>query len=249
MDLLGADRTLEAPALTVDGLTRAFGGLRAVDDVSFAVPHGAVFGIIGPNGAGKTTTFNLVSGDARADGGEITLFGDRVTGRSAAQRAGAGLARTFQLPQPLGDLTVRENVLVGALLRQPMRPARRATDDLLTRFGLADRADVPAGRLNTADGKRLELARAVATRPRLLLLDEPVAGLTESELDEAIALLRDLADDGVTLVIIEHVLAAVFSLCATVLVLNHGAVVTVGAPDEVRVHPDVVEAYLGTDDD
>jgi branched-chain amino acid transport system ATP-binding protein len=223
--------------------------LRAVNDVSFCVPEGAVFGIIGPNGAGKTTTFNLIAGDTRPNAGRIEMFGQTVTIRSAAQRAQAGLARTFQLPQPLGDLTVRENVLVGSLLRHGLKSAISRTDELLARFGLTHLADAAASRLNTANGKRLELARAVATEPRLLLLDEPVAGLTETELEDAIGLLRDVTAAGTTIVIIEHVLTAVFSLCATVLVLNFGTVVTVGTPEEIRGDDRVIEAYLGADDD
>ncbi|MQA24145.1 MAG: ATP-binding cassette domain-containing protein, partial [Micromonosporaceae bacterium] len=212
-------------------------------------PQGSVFGIIGPNGAGKTTTFNLIAGDSQPDRGDITMFGTRVTTHSAAQRAQQGLARTFQLPEPLGDLSVRENVLVGALLRRRLRSARRVADELLVRFGLAGLADAPASRLNTADGKRLELARAVATDPRLLLLDEPVAGLTEPELEEAIGLLREISAAGTTVLIIEHVLAAVFSLCATVLVLNFGAAVTIGTAAQVRRDPKVIEVYLGDHDD
>lgn len=235
--------------LAVRGLTRRFGGLTAVDDVSFEVSAGDVFGIIGPNGAGKTTCFNLIAGDDQPTSGDIYLRGNKVTSSPAWARSRSGLARTFQIPQPLGDLTVRENVLIGALEHQSFKAAKRRADALVERLGLAAYAQTPANRLNTPTGKRLELARALATSPQILLLDEPVGGLNESEVAEAVDLLRAVSEDGATIIIIEHVLAAVFAICRQVLVLNYGSAIASGTPDVIRNDLRVIEAYLGKDDD
>lgn len=236
-------------ALLVEGLSRRFGGLTAVDDVSFGVRAGSVLGIIGPNGAGKTTTFNIIAGDDTADAGEITLLDRRVTGTSAAVRSRAGLARTFQIPEPLGELTTRENVLTGALMRHGMRGGRRRADELVESLGLGAVADVPADRLNTTDGKRMELARALACEPQVLLLDEPVAGLTEEEMRDVVVTIRRTAEQGTAVVIVEHVLGAVFSLCSEIVVLNFGQVLLIGPPAAIRADERVIEAYLGRDDD
>jgi branched-chain amino acid transport system ATP-binding protein len=217
--------------LVVANVSKRFGGLLAVDDASLEVPAGSITGLIGPNGAGKTTLFAVISGFEPPTTGRVTFDGADVTREATHLRARRGIARTFQIVQPFATLSVRENIAVGAFLRHGAR-----ADDLLDR---------PAGALTVAGRKRLELARALATEPRLLLLDEVLAGLNPSEIRDMIPVVRAIRDRGVTIFIVEHVMQAVMSLCDRVHVLAQGRLIAAGTPGEVARDPAVVEAYLG----
>ncbi len=233
--------------LRVDGLTKSFKGLRAVDDVSFEVAEGSILGVIGPNGAGKTTMFNLVAGALTPDAGTVHLNGTNITGQPPHRILTAGMARTFQLMRPFYSMSVLENVTVAVLAGGgARRSARTAAADLIERVGLGEWRDAASEGLPTAALKRLELARALASRPRVLLLDEVLAGLVPAEREPVMDLLDELRNqDGVTLVFVEHIMAAVMRLSDSVLVLDLGRVLTTGAPREVTRDPRVVEAYLG----
>lgn len=233
--------------LRVEGLTKSFRGLRAVDDVGFEVAEGSILGIIGPNGAGKTTTFNLIAGALRPDAGTVALDGADITGHPPHRVLAAGMARTFQLMRPFHSMTVLENVTVAVLAGGGgRRAARTAAAELVERVGLDRWLHAPSDGLPTAALKRLELARALASRPRLLLLDEVLAGLVPAERAPVLDLLEELRTrDGVTLVFVEHIMAAVMRLSDSVLVLDLGRVLTQGPPEEVVRDPRVVEAYLG----
>ncbi|MDQ7830025.1 MAG: ABC transporter ATP-binding protein [Armatimonadota bacterium] len=235
--------------LDVRGLWKAFGGVVAVRDLTFVVREGEIVGLLGPNGSGKTTVFNLVTGLIAADRGEIWFAGTPIAGLPAHRRASLGIARTFQLVRTLGRLSVRDNVAVARMWgtgrqRSPDR-ARADADELLARVGLAGHAEKPAVALTLAERRRLEVARALAAGPRLLLLDEPLAGLSEEEVGAEIALFRRLRDEGITLVLVEHAVAAVRALCDRVVFLHAGEKVAEGAPDDVLAHPRVVDVYLG----
>ena len=234
-------------ALSAESLDKSYGALKVAQGVSLSVPEHAALGIIGPNGAGKTTLFNLITGTARADAGRIALFGQDITAMDARARCLAGISRSFQVPQPFSGLTVYENVLVAAAFGQGLREsdARAPACAALERTGLAARADVPAGRLTLLDRKRLELARALATGPRLLLLDEIAGGMTEAECHELVDLIRQIRAEGVTIVWIEHVLHALLSVVDRVLVLDFGKVIAEGAPDAILSDPQVAAIYLG----
>jgi len=234
--------------LQVSGVTKRFGGLDAVRRVSLELEEGRILGLIGPNGAGKTTLFNLISGIHRPDEGRIRFRGREVTGLPPHRLARMGLARTHQIVQPLNDLTVRENVTVGACFgreNRRLREAGRIAAEVLDFVRLADRAEQLAGNLNVAQKKRLELARALAGRPHLLLLDEVLAGLNPAEIDETSEMVREIRRRGVSIIMIEHVMRAVMKLSDRVMVLNYGEQIAEGPPEEVSKNPQVVEAYLG----
>ncbi|MCE2658846.1 MAG: ABC transporter ATP-binding protein [Rubrivivax sp.] len=235
-----------AELLSLTNLSRAFGGLRAVQDVSLSVPRGSLTALIGPNGAGKTTLFALMSGFLVPDSGTVHFNGQDITGRAPHLNARAGMTRTFQIVQPFAQQTVRENIAVGAHLHEPRRAAALAAAEAVAqRVGLADQLDKPAGDLTVAGRKRLELARALATRPQLLLLDEVLAGLNPQEVAEMIPVVRSLVADGVTVFMIEHVMQAVMNLAEQVWVLAQGQLIAHGTPAEVTSDTRVIEAYLG----
>ncbi len=241
-----------APVLEVSGLTRAFGGLVAVNAVDLAVQPGQIVGLLGPNGSGKTTALNLISGVLRPDSGSVRFAGQAIAGMPAHRIARLGLARTFQLVRVLNGMSCAENVKAGLAFHSP--PLSRgevddSVDRLLRRVGLADRAGLPASGLTYIDCKRLELARALALKPRLLLLDEWLAGLNPSELLIGIELIRSLKDEGLSILLVEHVMDAIRSLCDRCVVMNSGRRIAEGRPDEVLADPAVIEAYLGVSTD
>ncbi|MDH4447023.1 MAG: ABC transporter ATP-binding protein [Acidovorax sp.] len=232
--------------LLLSGLSKSFGGLKAVQNVSLAVPEGSLTALIGPNGAGKTTLFALMSGFVRPDAGTVRLGGQDITGQAPHVNARLGMTRTFQIVQPFAAQTVRENIAVGAHLKEPNRRAALAlATDVAARVGLASQLDKPAADLTVAGRKRLELARALATRPRLLLLDEVLAGLNPQEIAEMIPVVRGIADGGVTVLMIEHVMQAVMNLAGHVWVLAQGQLIAEGSPAQVTADERVIEAYLG----
>ena len=237
--------------LEVRGVNKHFGGLLAVSDVSFTLNEGEILGLIGPNGAGKTTLFNVVNGVYKADIGTITFFGKDITGCSPDQVVHLGLARTHQIVRPLGAMSVLANVTVGACFGreyQSMRAARVTALEVLERVGLASRANALASSLTLAGKKRLEIARALAARPKLLLLDEVLAGLNPTEIALMIELIRKIRDSGVSVFMIEHVMQAIMNLSDRIVVLNLGRKIAEASPAEVVKNSDVVEAYLGFPD-
>ena len=232
--------------LAVRGVTKRFGGLLAVNDATFDVGEGTITGLIGPNGAGKTTLFAVVAGFEKPTSGMVMLEGEDITGRKPHELARMGLARTFQIVQPFAGLTVRENIAVGAFLREAKRGAAlEVAEDVATQVGLADQLDKPAAALTVAGRKRLEVARALATRPKLLLLDEVLAGLNPSEVRDIVPVVQGIRASGITVLMIEHVMQAVMNLCSQVHVLAQGRIICSGTPAEVVAAPQVVEAYLG----
>ena len=233
--------------LEVVGLSKSFSGLRALENVSFLVPEGSIIGLIGPNGAGKTTCFNVIAGVTQADAGEVRLAGTRIDGWRPDQVCRAGIGRTFQLVKPFAGLSVMENVVVGALNAcASVHAAKVKAGDILEQLGLAEKRRNAASSLTLPERKRLEVARALATGPRLLMLDEVMAGLRPTETDHMVALFRALnANMGVTILLIEHVMRAVMALSSGLIVLNHGQVIAAGPPAEVTRNPAVLECYLG----
>jgi branched-chain amino acid transport system ATP-binding protein len=238
-----------AALLEVAGVSKNFSGLRAVADVSFAVPERDIFAIIGPNGAGKTTLFNMIAGVFAPDAGTILFRGNRIDGLPPHEVCRRGIGRTFQIVRPFPGLTVEDNVVVGALLRQPnVASALRRAHEVLWQLELFDKREQPAGSLTLPDRKRLEVARALATEPTLLLLDEVMAGLRPTETDRMVEILRRLnRETGLTILLIEHVMRAVMSVATHVLVLHHGAAIAQGTPQAVVREPAVVQSYLGAE--
>ncbi len=235
--------------LEVANVSKNFTGLRAVAEVSFTVPEGAMFAVIGPNGAGKTTLFNMIAGVFAPTAGTISFAGERIDGHPPDEVCRRGIGRTFQLVRPFPNLTVEDNVIVGALLRRPdVASARRHAREVLSRLDLYDKRAQMAAALTLPDRKRLEVARALATDPRLLLLDEVMAGLRPTETDRMVEILTRLnKESGLTILLIEHVMRAVMSLASRILVLHHGAAIAEGTPDAVVRDPAVVQSYLGAE--
>lgn len=234
--------------LEVEGLAKRFGGVHAVADLSFQVREGEILGMIGPNGSGKTTTFNLITGFYRPDRGRVRFAGQEITGLPPYEVCARGICRTFQIAKPFRELTVLRNVMMGTLLRHPDPPVARArAEEVLRAVGLAQRAQMEAGSLTTIDQRRLEVARALGTEPRALLLDETMAGLTPTETGEAMRLIQGLRDRGLTVVVVEHVMRAVMSLSDRVLVLDQGAKIAEGTPAEISSDRRVIQAYLGAE--
>lgn len=234
------------PLLDLRGVSRRFGGLLAVGGVSMSVREGSITALIGPNGAGKTTLFSLISGFLKPSEGEIYYDGREVTGEPSHKLARRGIGRTFQIVQPFAGLTVRENIRVGAYLRHPRRDdAMAAAEKVAREVGLEALLDAPADTLTVAGRKRLELAKALATEPKLLLLDEVLAGLNPSEIRDIIPVIRGLQGRGITVLMIEHVMQAVMSLAEQVFVLAEGRLIAEGTPEAVAADAAVIEAYLG----
>ncbi|HEV2300608.1 MAG TPA: ABC transporter ATP-binding protein [Stellaceae bacterium] len=236
-----------AEALVVRHLSKRFGGLRAVQDLSFSIGERETVALIGPNGAGKTTSFNLITGYHRPDAGSVFAFGRELVGLKPHDICAHGLARTFQVARPFGKMTVLANVMTGAFLRDK-RPevARARAREAIDFVGLTAKEHVPARELTTIDQRRLEMARALATEPRLLLLDEVMAGLNPAEIDQAVALVGKLAGRGLTIVIVEHVMRAIMAVARHIVVLDHGQKIAEGSPREVVANDEVIRAYLGT---
>jgi branched-chain amino acid transport system ATP-binding protein len=235
--------------LRVTNVSKSFHGLRAVRAASFELPQGDINGLIGPNGAGKTTIFNIIAGVYAPDSGEVVFDGKRIDRLRPDQVCAAGVGRTFQIVKPFAGLSVLDNVIVGALLRERSTPgARKVALDILEKLNLAQKRDLPASSLTLPDRKRLEVARALATRPRLLLLDEVMAGLRPTECDLMVQVFRELnRADGLTILLIEHVMRAVMALAKHIGVLHHGEVIARGTPQQVVRDPAVLECYLGED--
>ena len=237
--------------LEVQGLYKYFGGLAAVANVDFQLEKGEIMGLIGPNGSGKTTVFNLIAGVYRADRGSIRLDGEEITSLSTAAICQKGIGRTFQIPQPFSRLTVLENVRLGRVYgsqpAQSITQADQEADEVLEFIGLKAKRSLVSGRLPLLDRKRLELGKALATRPKVLLMDEILGGLTPAEIDTAMDLIKAIRNSGVTLIVVEHVMKAIMGISDRVIVLNSGAKIAEGPPRKVVQDRNVIEAYLGVD--
>ena len=238
-------------ALKVVNVWKRFGGLVALKNVSFSVKEGELLGIIGPNGAGKTTLFNVMTGFYKPDKGRILFYGKDITGKPPFELAKKGLVRTFQLVKPFLGMTVLDNVLVSVYMRYGVfrgiseEEAREKAREKLKFVGLLHRENYLAEALPHGEKKRLEIARALALNPKILLLDEPVGGLTPTEMDEIIELIKKVHDSGVTVIVIEHNMRVVMNVCKRIIVLNYGEILTEGTPEEIASNPDVIKAYLG----
>ncbi|MGA9089241.1 MAG: ABC transporter ATP-binding protein [Bradyrhizobium sp.] len=236
-----------ADALVIRGLSKRFGGLRAVQEVSFTVKENETVALIGPNGAGKTTSFNLITGFHRPDAGSVLAYGREIVGLKPHDICAHGLARTFQVAKPFGAMTVLDNVMTGAFLRDKNTAAARdKAREAIEFVGLSAREQTAAKDLTTIDQRRLEMARALATEPRLLLLDEVMAGLNPAEIDQAVALVGKLSQRGLTIVIVEHVMRAIMAVARHIVVLDHGQKIAEGAPKQIVENPEVIRAYLGS---
>jgi branched-chain amino acid transport system ATP-binding protein len=240
---------VEMPFLKVEGLCKSFGGLKAVNNVTFDVAEGEIIGLIGPNGSGKTTTLNLLTGFLKPDSGIVTFRGENVAGLPRSQMCRKGVARTFQLIKPFLGFTALQNVMVGRVYGQEsaksLKAAAEESRQVLDRVGLLKKADVLAKDLTLMQRKRLELARALATRPQLLLLDELMAGLNHAEAEEAMRLVKQIRDSKITIVIVEHIVKAILGLSDRIAVLNMGQKIAEGPPQEVIHNQQVIEVYLG----
>ncbi|HZL30687.1 MAG TPA: ABC transporter ATP-binding protein [Pseudolabrys sp.] len=236
--------------LKVDGISKRFRGLLAVDKLTFDVPKGGIFAVIGPNGAGKTTLFNMIAGVFAPDTGSITFDGERIENLPPDQICRRGIGRTFQIVRPFPALSVEDNVIVGALMRRHhVSGARAHAHEVLRRLDLYDKRAQRASSLTLPDRKRLEVARSLATGPKLLLLDEVMAGLRPTETDRIVSILKEInRESGLTILLIEHVMRAVMALAGRILVLHHGAAIAQGAPEDVVRDPAVIHSYLGAED-
>src|ERR1700680_27688 len=236
-----------ADALVIRGLLKRIGVLRAVQDVSFSVKENETVALIGPNGAGKTTSLHLITGFHRPDSGSVSAFGREIVGLKPHDICALGLARTFQVAKPLGAMTVLDNVMTGAFLRdRHIAVARDKAREAIEFVGLSAREMTAAKDLTTIDQRRLEMARALATEPKLLLLDEVMAGLNPAEIDQAVELVGKLSKRGLTIVIVEHVMRAIMAVARHIVVLDHGMKIAEGNPQEIVANPDVIRAYLGS---
>jgi branched-chain amino acid transport system ATP-binding protein len=234
--------------LQVKEVSKRFGGLQALTDVTFDLSEGEILGLIGPNGAGKTTLFNVINGVYAPSHGRVIFRGEDITALPSYEVARRGMARAHQVVRPLHELTVRENVMVGACYgreQHSLKDARRLADGALEKVELIDRADQPSGSLNVAQKKRLELARSLAARPYILLLDEVLAGLNPSEIAAMMETVRSIREDGISILMIEHVMQAIMAISHRLIVLDYGTLIAEGPPEEVANNPQVIEAYLG----
>lgn len=234
--------------LQVINVSKWFGGLQALNDVTFDLPEGQILGLIGPNGAGKTTLFNVIDGVYHANKGKVIFQGKDVTHAKTYNMAKLGLARTHQIVKPLNDLTVIKNVMVGACFGQKnsnLKRAERIAREVLEFVGLEERAEQLAGSLNVAQKKRLEMARALASEPNMILLDEVLAGLNPSEISKMVKMVRKIRDRGITIIMIEHVMHAIMNISERIIVLNFGKQIAEGTPEEISANEKVIEAYLG----
>lgn len=238
-----------SPLVEVRNLTRHFGGLTAVNDLTFHLEQGEVVGLIGPNGAGKTTTFSMLSGAIRPSEGQIIFKGESIAGLKAHQVCRRGLTRTFQVVQPFPDISALENVMIGAYTRHHSRHAAEAkAREVLERVRMADKASALGRELPLLQLKRLEIAKALATEPEVLLLDEVAAGLTPVEIDDILALVRQLNQEGITFLVVEHVMKVIMSLSQRIVVLNFGSKIAEGTPQEISRNQAVLDAYLGEEE-